>query len=530
MFEINYNLLKSIIDDNKNTEFGKKYNFSEIKTIEDYKKNVPLSKYDDYEPYITRMYEGEKNILTAYPVITYLYTTGSETSIQKNIPLTIKSLKNLGNKVFVLRNKTMSKYEKNYNCHILHIANHHIDITNEPPKECLLTEIMYYYFYKDKIEDFNQYFGGPDLAFDIETIDYLYEKIWISILVDYIEVMDAIYLFSVLQFFIEFERSYKDIISDIRKRKINPKKKLSEKAKKYLLELPVSEERLQFVEMECQKGFDNIASRLWKNLHIIIGIRSKAFIYENKALDKYTKDIDKGSFLFGSSESFYAFPIEINSFNYLIDPTFCFYEFIPYNEDNQNNNNMEKTFLINEVEIDKYYEMVITTLSGLYRYKTGDIIKITKNKEDQLLFEFFRRKNLIINIKQEKTTIIHIEKMMKKFDEIIPDILGFLIGATMYNNIATYFLILCLDNTKINIKINELEEKMELFLFEIQLNYKHYRELGVLGPAKIIIKNKEQFNEIQTFIKKAKSHNKQKYIIPEAALTELLKKEGYIIN
>jgi hypothetical protein len=38
MFEINYKLLKSIIDDNKKTEYGKKYNFSEIKTIEDYKK------------------------------------------------------------------------------------------------------------------------------------------------------------------------------------------------------------------------------------------------------------------------------------------------------------------------------------------------------------------------------------------------------------------------------------------------------------------------------------------------------------
>ena len=47
MFETNFKLLESIIDDNKNTEYGKKYNFSEIKTIEDYKKNVPLSKYDD---------------------------------------------------------------------------------------------------------------------------------------------------------------------------------------------------------------------------------------------------------------------------------------------------------------------------------------------------------------------------------------------------------------------------------------------------------------------------------------------------
>ena len=531
MLEINLKLLDTIINDNKNTEYGKKYNFSEIKTIDDYKKNVPLTKYDDYEPYINRMFDGENNILTAYPIIGYLYTSGSENFIQKKIPLTIKPLENLGIKPFFVRNKIMSKYKTDHHDYsVLHINNHYIDINKEPPKKFILSEIAYYYVYKNKIEDFNKYLGGPDLMFDFDTVDILYEKIWISILVDHIEIIEAAYMYSVLQFFIEFEKSYKDIISDIRKRIINPKKKLSEKAKKYLLDLPVSEERLQYVEKECQKGFDNIASRLWKNLHIIIGIRSRAFLYENKTLDKYSKDIDKSSFLYASSESFIGFPIDVNNFNYLIDPTYCFYEFIPYNEENQNNSNTEKTLLINEVENDKLYELVITTLSGFYRYKMGDIIKITKNNQNEVLFEFFCRKNLLVNIRQEKTTIIQIEKVMKKMDEIIPNILGFLIGATIYNNIANYFLFLCLDNTKINISINELEKKMESFLSEVNSLYKYCREYGILGQAKIIIKNKEEFKEIQSFITKIKSHNKQKYKIPETALKEILKKEGYIIN
>ena len=290
------------------------------------------------------------------------------------------------------------------------------------------------------------------------------------------------------------------------------------------MDLPVSEERLRYVEAECQKGFNNIASRLWKNLHIIIGIRSKAFMYENKALDKYCKDIDKSSFIYALSESFIGFLIDINSFEYLIDPTYSFYEFIPYNEENENNSNIEKTLLINEIENDKLYELVITTLSGFYRYKTGDIIKTTKISQNEVLIEFFCRKNLLVNIRQEKTTIIHIEKLMKKRDEIIPNILGFLIGATMYNNIATYFLFLCLDNTKINISINDLEKKMESFLFEVHSHYKFYKKENLLGPAKIIIKNKEQFNEIQTFITNIKSHNKQKNKIPETALKQILKK------
>jgi len=527
MFEANYKLLKTIIDDNKNTEYGKKYNFSEIKTIDEYRNKVPLTNYDDYVEYIKRMYDGEKNILTSYPIICYLYTSGSLSYCQKKIPCSIKALQNLGNKPFILRNKLIRKNKNNKFYNILHIGNYHIDIKKEVQKTLLLSEICYYYVYKEKIEDFNNYFGGSDLIFDIHTFDYLYEKIWISILVENIQIIDSPYMFSILQFFIEFEKSYKDIISDIRKRKINPEKKLSEKAEKYLLDLPVSEERLLYVETECQKGFEGIASRLWKDLQLIIGIRSKAFIYENENLDKYIKNIPKSGYLYAMCESFIGFASEINSYNYLIDPTFSFYEFLPYNENNENMGN-GKTLLINEVESGKYYELVITTLSGFYRYKTGDIIKIIKNNEKELSLEYSFRKNLSINIKAEKTTIIHIEITMKKINEIIPNISGFLMGATIYNNTATYFLILFLENKSLKVSLKELEKKLDYFLGEANIIYKHYRELNILGPSKIIIKNKEEFNEIQNKIKHKKSHNKQKYIISEEALIKILKKEGYI--
>ena len=48
-FEENKKLLFKLIEENKNTDYGKKYNFENIKTIEDYFKNVPFSEYEDYE-------------------------------------------------------------------------------------------------------------------------------------------------------------------------------------------------------------------------------------------------------------------------------------------------------------------------------------------------------------------------------------------------------------------------------------------------------------------------------------------------
>ena len=46
-----------------NTKFGNDHSFSKIKTYDDYKKNVPIRKYEEIFPYIEKMRMGEKNIL-----------------------------------------------------------------------------------------------------------------------------------------------------------------------------------------------------------------------------------------------------------------------------------------------------------------------------------------------------------------------------------------------------------------------------------------------------------------------------------
>ena len=51
-----------------------------------------------------------------------------------------------------------------------------------------------------------------------------------------------------------------------------------------------------------------------------------------------------------------------------------FYEFIPMEDWDRED---PKTLFLDEVELEKNYAMVITTNSGLYRYKIGDTIKFT---------------------------------------------------------------------------------------------------------------------------------------------------------
>ena len=41
---------EKILENNKNSLYGKKYNFKKIKTIQDSQKEVPLTKYEDNPP------------------------------------------------------------------------------------------------------------------------------------------------------------------------------------------------------------------------------------------------------------------------------------------------------------------------------------------------------------------------------------------------------------------------------------------------------------------------------------------------
>jgi hypothetical protein len=80
-------LLQDILNENKDTEFGKEHNFSEIKNIDDFRKNVPTCNYDDLEKYVTRHTNGESNVLVKESPISYATTSGT-TGTPKFIPIT----------------------------------------------------------------------------------------------------------------------------------------------------------------------------------------------------------------------------------------------------------------------------------------------------------------------------------------------------------------------------------------------------------------------------------------------------------
>ena len=87
------NVFKNLIKTARNTNFGKDHHFKSIKNYDDFKLKVPINDYEKIKPYISKILNGNKDILWPGKPI-YLAKTSGTTSGVKYIPITKESLPN----------------------------------------------------------------------------------------------------------------------------------------------------------------------------------------------------------------------------------------------------------------------------------------------------------------------------------------------------------------------------------------------------------------------------------------------------
>jgi hypothetical protein len=80
-------LLRQILETNADTEFGRRHGFGSITSFQQFQERVPISAYEDLEPYITEEMNGRANQLTKEPPVLFTTTSGT-TGNRKYIPMT----------------------------------------------------------------------------------------------------------------------------------------------------------------------------------------------------------------------------------------------------------------------------------------------------------------------------------------------------------------------------------------------------------------------------------------------------------
>ncbi len=131
-------------------------------------------------------------------------------------------------------------------------------------------------------------------------------------------------------------------------------------------------------------------------------------------VSQYEKIIPKSSFkyyeIYNASEGFFAAQDSNYSKDLLLMLNYgIFFEFIPMSEFGTAE---EKAVNLSQVELNKIYALVITTNSGLWRYKIGDTIRFTSIKPYRI--KVAGRTKHFINVFGEELIIENAEEALKK--------------------------------------------------------------------------------------------------------------------
>ena len=87
-------LLRQLLDSNKNTTFGRRYNFGAMSGYEEFASRVPVNTFEDLRPFVEAEIERGEAALTAESPVCYVRTSGT-TDKPKDLPLTASHLKSL---------------------------------------------------------------------------------------------------------------------------------------------------------------------------------------------------------------------------------------------------------------------------------------------------------------------------------------------------------------------------------------------------------------------------------------------------
>jgi len=322
--------------------------------------------------------------------------------------------------------------------------------------------------------------------------------------------ISGVFISNVLDFFRVLEDKYKLLVRDIRKGRINNKIDIDEKTRTSLNKLLFpNASRADKLEKEFNKGFKVIAKRIWPRLLFIETVTGANFsIYDDK-VNYYTDSFPIYSPSYASTEAMIGINPYINKIRYVIIPDTAFYEFIPI-EKKENSKN--KTLNLDELEIGKKYEIVITNYAGLYRYRMGDVVKVVGYYNNCPEVEFMYRKNLLLNMVSEKTNEEHltaaIRGTMKKLNINLVDY------TTEPDNSITpgrYIFYFEFKDKITKNQIKLIEKTLDKELRKANLAYDRARNNKKLSMVKIVMLLPNTFNIIkESLLKKGISKNQIK--------------------
>lgn len=396
----NTELLMRIIEDNKDTEYGKKYDFASIKSIEDYRKKVPITAYDDYAEYIYRATEkGEKNLLSNYHTTHYAKSSGTMGN-PKRIPVSKESLDinnkyNYAFRAFITAQLLGTDW---INAPFLNLIESFVSKLKSGDNYGSISGKLVDNFEGNLSDIVTSPIEGLMPNTDTDT-RYVHARF--ALIRD-----DITYtVSSFVSLFLELLRYIKDnweiLVDDIEKGTINENVRIPDHTRESLLtKIEPMPERAKELRKIFEEGFnESIVKKIWPQMSVLVGIGTGGFSDYLEKIKEFTGP-DFNFFLVGltASEGMFSIPFELNNKESILIPDSMFYEFLAL----ENQGDYSKVITMDQMEVGKDYEVITTNLSGFYRYRMKDVVRCVGKLNSVPKIEFLYRLDQCMSLTGEK--------------------------------------------------------------------------------------------------------------------------------
>lgn len=411
--KVQQNLLLEIIRLQQNTNYGKKYDFANIKTPGEFCSKHPFTTYKDYSYIIDNITNtNDFTQLTSEPITLFQETSGTSGEI-KLIPRTnrlswsfMKAFQatEAVAEFYSQRTKTFSEKRP---ClaliNTLPVKNTPIGIPRGTGTSGSFRQATGKFKLVEKIISLK--YTSPTSVFLIsEPESAYYCHLLFGLLEDNLTSIAANFAANTLEAMQILEKKWQQLTEDIEYGHICGNIKLNEDTRNELQSLlKPNPERAKLLRAEFEKGFDAVLSRIWPRLSYIQCITTGSMQLYKENLKFYAGAIPFYSGGYGASEAWIGVNLEPEREPpaYVITPHSAFFEFIP---EAKIDTDIPIAVDLNSLQVGENYEVVVTTVAGLYRYRIGDIVKCVGYYNQSPIVEFLYRRHSLLNVAGEKVS------------------------------------------------------------------------------------------------------------------------------
>ncbi|KAE8703205.1 Indole-3-acetic acid-amido synthetase GH3.6 [Hibiscus syriacus] len=427
-------VLEEILERNAHVEYLQKHGLNGHTDRGSFKKIMPVITYEDIQPYVERIANGDTSpILCSKPISEFLTSSGTSGGERKLMP-TIEEELGRRSLLYSLLMPVMSQFvpglDKGKGMYFLFIKSEAKTPGGLAARPVLTSYYKSYHFKDRPYDPYTNYTSPNETILCPDSYQSMYSQMLCG-LCQHKEVLrvGAVFASGFIRAIKFLEKHWRLLCNDIRTGTIGSQITDQSVREAVMNILKPDPELADFIEAECSKdSWQGIITRLWPNTKYVDVIVTGTMSQYIPTLDYYSNGLPLVCTMYASSECYFGVNLnplcKPSEVSYTLIPTMAYFEFLPIQRNNGVSNSISVPKTLNEkeqqelvdlvdVKLGKEYELVVTTYSGLYRYRVGDVLRVAGFKNNAPQFNFICRKNVVLCIDSDKTDEVELQNSVK---------------------------------------------------------------------------------------------------------------------